>query len=193
MEPQRGRRPPGGSPRGTSGRGGAESPRSGWTGENVDWRGFGWCMCGRGILDVFAACTFPTYHQAPARPESACLVSCLWPPLCPLPDGPTGLVCERVIAVAPGFSRWCWQLLLLLALCRDPPVWGLPFSLGGLPSSLCTPPPVPGQAWEETSVAPLGSRNGVMTSRCAGKHPAPPPGAAGPSGSVGAGPAPLPQ
>lgn len=69
---------------------------------------------------------------------------------------------------------------------------GLPFSLSGLLSSLCIPPPVLGLAWEETSVAPPGSRNGVMTSRCAKKRPAPPPGAARPSGSVGAGPVPFP-
>lgn len=44
-----------------------------------------------------------------------------------------------------------------------------------------------GLSWEETSVTLPGNRKGVMTSRCAGKHPAPPPGAARPSGSVGAG------
>lgn len=49
-----------------------------------------------------------------------------------------------------------------------------------------------GLAWEETSVALPGNRNRVMTSRCAGKHPAPPPGAARASGSVGAGHPPFP-
>lgn len=49
-----------------------------------------------------------------------------------------------------------------------------------------------GLAWEETSVTLPGNRNRVMTSRCAGKHPAPPPGAARPSGSVGAGHPPFP-
>lgn len=73
-------------------------------------------------------------------------------------------------------------------------VWGSPYSgtppLLELPFSQCDLFPslaILGLSWEETSVMLPGNRKGVMTSRCAGKHPAPPPGAARPSGSVGAG------
>lgn len=73
-------------------------------------------------------------------------------------------------------------------------VWGSPYSgtppLLELSFSQCDLFPslaILGLSWEETSVTLPGNRKGVMTSRCAGKHPAPPPGAARPSGSVGAG------
>lgn len=46
--PQRRRRPPGGSPRGTGGRGETESLRSDRIGEKVAWRGPGRCVRGRG-------------------------------------------------------------------------------------------------------------------------------------------------
>lgn len=64
-----------------------------------------------------------------------------------------------------------------------PPLLGLPFSQCDLFLSLCNTGSVLGgnicnAPWQQ---------KGVMTSRCAGKHPAPPPGAARPSGSVGAG------
>lgn len=81
------------------------------------------------------------------------------------------------------FSQQCWQLLLLLS------VWGSPYSGAPIFPSVTSFPAfaILGLAWEETSVALPGNRNRVTTSRCAGKHPAPPPGAARPSGSVGAG------
>lgn len=66
-------------------------------------------------------------------------------------------------------------------------------SRGGLLLSLCAPSPGLGPGLGGNICRPLGSRNGVVTSRCAGKRPGPPPGAARPSGSVGAGPAPSPQ
>lgn len=152
-------------------------------------------MCGRGFFAAFAACTLPTSLRAPAPVPSQRVqspASGQQPSLCPLCDGPTWPACEGVDAAAPESSRWRWRPPVLLAVCGVPPVLGLPFSLSGLLSSHCIPPPVLGLAWEETSVAPPGSRNGVMTSRCAKKRPAPPPGATRPSGSVGAGPFPSP-
>lgn len=120
----------------------------------------------------------------------------------PPASGPHSVLC---VTARPGrcANEWMRRRPTLLGgagdysccrLCAGfPPVLGLPLPLGGLLlPNLCTPPPVLGLAWEETSVAPPGSRNGVMTSRCAGKRPAPPPGAARPSGSVGAGPIPFP-
>lgn len=66
---------------------------------------------------------------------------------------------------------------------------GLPLFWGSPSPSVTSFPAfaILGLAWEETSVALPGNRNRVMTSRCAGNHPAPSPGAARPSGSVGAG------
>lgn len=62
-------------------------------------------------------------------------------------------------------------------------VWGSPYSgtppLLELPFSQCDLFPslaILGLSWEETSVTLPGNRKGVMTSRCAGKHPAPPQG-----------------
>lgn len=188
----------GGSPKGTGGRGEAEVPQSGRTGEVAAWRGPSWCVCmGGGVLAASVADALPTSLLAPAPVPSQHVRSPgsdRRPPLSPLRDGPARPVYGRVDAAAPSSPRRHWRPSLLPAVCgTPPPVLGLPFSLGALLPSLCTLPPIPGLAWEETSVAPPGSRNGVMTSRCAGKRPAPPPGAARPSGSVGAGPAPSPR
>uniref|UniRef100_A0A452S4E5 Pecanex-like protein n=1 Tax=Ursus americanus TaxID=9643 RepID=A0A452S4E5_URSAM len=192
--PQRGRRPPGGSPRGTGGSGGVEAPRSGRTGEEVAWRGPGWCVCGRGSL--------PRSPPAPSEPPSGLqsrvsTSSPLRPAGGPhsLRDGPAlSGQCE---------GDWMRRPPTPLGGAGDCPCCrlcaGLPLSWGSLDLGAASSPafahrpPVSGLAWEETSVAPPGSRNGVMTSRCAGKRPAPPPGAARPSGSVGAGPALSPQ
>lgn len=62
---QRGRRPQGGSPRGTSGRGG-RSRRGRAGGKNVDWRGLGRCVRGRGAPAALAAGSFPSSLWAPA-------------------------------------------------------------------------------------------------------------------------------
>lgn len=79
-------------------------------------------------------------------------------------------------------------------LCAGFPLsWGSPSAWAASYPAFAHCPPAAGLAWEETSVAAPGSTSGVMTSRCAGKRPAPPPGAARPSGSVGAGRPPPPS
>lgn len=176
-----------------AGEGGAEAPRSGGTGKKVAWRGPGWCVGGRGPRRVRRL-------HAPNLPlgsnlKSARPVPCLWPVLPPTSfagrPGPPGV---RVSGC--GASRLPSAALataLLPVGCVLPLFWVSPSPWAASNPAFAHRPLVPGLAWEETSVAPPGSRNGVMTSRCAGKRPAPPPGAARPSGSVGAGRPPPPQ
>lgn len=193
--PQRGRRPPGGSPRGTGGSGGVEAPRWGRTGEKA-WRGPGGCMCGRGFLAAFAACTLLTSGlQLQFRVSTSTPLSpTRGPHFSALPPGLVRSVCGRLDEAVPDSSGRRWRLPLMPAVCGTTPLSRRsPCREAASSPAFARRPLVSGLAWEETSVAPPGSRNGVMTSRCAGKHPAPPPGAARPSGSVGAGPALSPQ
>lgn len=89
-------------------------------------------------------------------------------------------------SLAQDGSQQLWQLLCVFGA---PPILGLPLFWGSPSPSVTSFSAfaILGLSWEETSVTLPGNRKGVMTSRCAGKHPAPPPGAARPSGSVGAG------
>lgn len=164
---------------------------TGGTGVGQTWDKVAWPWAVGGGTDFLAP--FPAHSQSPSGSSSAQSQLVQSPasgqrlPL--LRDGLTRSLSRRVDLVAPNCSQQLVQLPLLPS-AWTPLFWGSS-SLAASSPAFAHRPPVSGLDWEETSVAPLGSRNGVVTSRCAGKRPAPPLGAARPSGSVGAGP-PLP-
>ena len=127
-----------------AGEGGAEAPRSGGTGKKVAWRGPGWCVGGRG--------SSPRSPSARSQPPFGLQSQVSTSSPLPLAGAAPYLLCGTAWPARCAGERMRWLPTPLSgtgdcpSACRlcAPPILGLPFSLGGLQPSLCTPPPSPG-------------------------------------------------